>query len=254
MKTLFIFLSLASFAFTEEDFDSDYLYEQTPPEEKSFREIQRDSEINLYKEALIPTSHSEDNLIGDPHYTQGDVAGFSIAGQIAPDYDDFAQIQSFELGYRYRWGTESDFWITAMFKLTQGDYDALADERSGSSGDALITRGQNTQTFNTFGLGGGYRFRAFADLFSFERVFETSHAYITYSQHDDGTNSQNYSGFGLMADYSLNYRASRSFFYGLKMSYNWRFMERVQEGSEPLSDRTLIFGWTSFGLEIGYIY
>jgi hypothetical protein len=75
-----------------------------------------------------------------------------------------------------------------------------------------------------------------------------------YNFHADSTDSESYSGFGYTAEYSLSYRSSKRFFYGGKISYNWALVDRSQVDEEDLTERSLVFGWTTVGFEFGYFF
>jgi len=104
------------------------------------------------------------------------------------------------------------------------------------------------------GLGAGYRFRALSSQFFTDRFFENISVFGNYMFHSDGTNQEKYKGYGYTAEYGLNYRSSKKLFYGGKLSYNWAMVERAPIDDESLSARSLVFGWLTFGFELGYYF
>jgi hypothetical protein len=79
-------------------------------------------------------------------------------------------------------------------------------------------------------------------------------AYGNYIFHLDGKTSEQYRGFGATMEYGLHRRIGESFFGGAKLSYNLASLERAKKDDEDKIDRSLVFRWTSIGIEFGYYY
>lgn len=244
-----LFLSTGLFAAPEDELERQRLFKTPAPESLRPGQLRENEEVFLRQESLLM---EDQGGYMEAHYTGLDLNRFSLGYHLSSNYQDFSELTSLEIMFSRQLRNFTELWISFMAKRTTGLYDAMADEVLSGNGD--VRREGSKQSFTTLGLGGGYRFRALAAALPSDRFFETVDAYLTYNYHLDGATSEQYQGFGLMADYGLHYRATESFFYGAKLSYNIATVARAPEDNEKLIDRSLAFGWLSFGLEMGYYY
>ncbi|MEX0798945.1 MAG: hypothetical protein WEB87_03935 [Bacteriovoracaceae bacterium] len=251
-KALFflpLIFSFSSSLFAVDDLERERLFKTPEPETLTPRTIRKNKRVFLYNESLLM---EDQGGYMEAKYTGNDHNRFSLGYHFSSNYEDFSQLSSLEIMFSRQLRVFTELWISFQAKRTTGAYEALADEVQSANGD--IERSGSAQSFTTLGLGGGYRFRALSGFFDSNRMFETVDAYLTYNYHLDGASDVQYQGFGLSADYGLHYRATESFFYGTKLSYNISNLARSEEEGESLPDRSLVFGWLSLGFELGYYY
>jgi len=239
--------------------DKRELLQTTSPSSIKVDDINTYPEIFLKDDSILTHRENKSGVINEPYFTGVDHHRLSASFQFSYDYEDITKIQTLEALYLNRFDQSfTNAWWGLQFKRVVAQYNAIADERTTDSGDANSTanldRTTNIQSISMIGVGLAYRFKAFADLLNSDRTFEVIQVFGDYCFHLDSTDDEKYAGYGYNASYSLEYRSSNSFFYGAKLSYNWVFVERSQVEEEKLPDRTLVFGWTQFGVELGYYF
>lgn len=225
----------------------------------STEELNQYPEIYLDSDSIISERNTETGIIEDPFYTRNDDVFFSLSYQFSYDYEAPTKISAIEGSYKQRFDNSYQMlWYGVQIKRTTANYDAIAEERTSDSGDANSVantqRDSNSQALTTIGFGLGHRFKTLSEAFNSDRFFEMIMVYGNYIFHADSTDTEQYRGYGYNADYSLLYRSSKSMTYGFKISYNWATVERPVVDEEKLPDRTLVFGWTALGFELGYFF
>lgn len=215
-------------------------------------------EIYLNNESVLKHKDSKTGIITDEHYTGKETNRFSASYLGSSDYTNFTDVTSFDVQYQFKASDYLQTWWAFQFKRTTGKYNKIADELEDESdhpqADSKRARLANTQSITSLGIGGGYRFKLLFAFNESERFFEHITAFANYNTANDSTTGKNYTGWGYNADYSLLYRSGNSLFYGLKLSYNVTAVVRPASTDEPKKDRSLTYGWTSIGFEIGYYY
>ena len=254
-----ILLSSSSLLFASKERDRELLLKQNPKEPISQIDTEKYPELYDFSEGLLRERDSSTGTFNERYYTRHDDGYLSFNYHFSQDYQAPNKIQSFGLKYlNKKDDSYNDLWYALSFKYTKAKYNAIADERSSSSGDtnsvASISRLENDQTISTFGMGLAYRFKALTSLFNNSRFFEFITTVLNYNLHQDSTDNESYQGFGYSAEYSLTYRITPTFFYGGKIAYNWAFVERAQVDEENQLERSLVFGWTALGIELGYMF
>ena len=229
----------------------------TPKKNISISDLEKYPEIYRMDNSILKQRDSDTSILSDAYFTLNDPSRLSVTYGLSHDYEDITKVISLDINYLDRFeNSYQGLWWGMQFKSVSGKYSALADERVSTTGNsnsvANTTRSENIQSFSILGLGFGHQFKALAQAWETNRLFEVISIYGNYIIHSDSTDSQTYSGYGYTADYQLSYRTNNSFFYGGKISYNWALVEGEQIGTELLIDRSLVFGWTTLGLEIGY--
>jgi len=256
---LLITFTTLSFAQTVDDdlnYERSRLFNRPKPSSLKSSEIKDFKEVYLSEESLL-IEETDDGLYADDYYTAKDDNRFFLSYQFSTDYEETNSVTSLEMGYQSKFNNFKDTWFTINLKRTIAQYDAIAQELASSSdanADANETRFDSEQTFTTIGFGIGYRFKALTDFVESDRFFETIFSVLNYSAHLDSSTSTKYNGFGMSMDYGLHYRATNTFYYGAKLSYNILPMVREPVDEEKRQDRSLVFGWTALGFEIGYFY
>lgn len=233
--------------------DEELMLKQIPKDRITTSDINDYPEIYLTDESILEDTSSSTGLVNDSYYTGLDSSRMSLSMNYSQDYEDPTKVTMFDFQYHSRLDNSYRlYWWTFQIKTATAKYSAVAEEST--SNTTAGERGDNLQGFNIFGLGLSHRFRALASQFLTDRFFENVSVYGNYVLHADETDSERYTGYGYTAEYGLNYRSSKSLFYGGKLSYNWAWVERGKEGDENLQARTLTFGWLTLGIELGYYF
>ena len=238
--------------------DKYLLFKQEDPNKINPRKAQDTPEVYLHSDSFLKEEESSTGLYSDLYYTKLDSSRLSFAYHISHDYEEFSKLQIIDFQFMKKVNSYKDQWWGLQIKKVNAKYNALAEELTSTSGnadaDANTKRFDNPQSMTIFGFGYGYRFKALTSMINSDRVFESVMAYANYISHFDGTNSKNYTGFGLTTEYGVQKRMSQSFFSGIKIGYNIASLVRPATSDEKKSDRSLVFSWTSLGFEFGYYF
>lgn len=234
------------------------LIRDIPVDRLSTKRINSEPEKYLFNESLLSQRDDATGLISDEYYTAKDEYMASAAYTLSLDPADVTKSQGYDFSIMSKMKTYKQLWWGAQFRVATAKYNAIANERTSTSGDtnsvANVERADNQQQFTIIGLGVGHRFKTYTSLFSSHRFFEMIQVYGNYVIHKDTTNEKAYNGFGYTANYGLHYRTSNSLFMGIRLAYTYANVERKREDEESLADRSLVFGWTNLGFELGYFF
>lgn len=257
MMRILILLMISNIAWAQTT-DRMLLYQTPKPDKLSPKELKSNEEVYLEKESMIRDVNEETGIMTDYYYTRRDSGRLSIAYHTSHDYEKFSKLYSIDVQLMMKTNSYKDTWYGLQLKRTVAQYNALADELETETGnanaDANIQRRDAQQSMTIVGAGAGFRFNILSDFFDSNRVFEHLMAYGNYIFHLDGKTSEQYRGFGATMEYGLHRRVGESFFVGAKLSYNLASLERAKKDDEDKIDRSLVFRWTSIGIEFGYYY
>lgn len=233
--------------------DEELLLQQTPVDNLRTQELNAYPDMYLSDDSILSDTDKETGLVEDAFYTGNDSSRFSISLNYSQDYEDPTKVQMYDFQYFSKINSSYlKLWWGFQAKQVIAKYSAIAEE---SVTDTLATaRKSNNQSFSIFGFGLGHRFRALGGAMLSDRFFENISVFANYMFHTDTTTSETYNGYGYTAEYGLNYRSSKTVYYGGKLSYNWAMVERSAVDEESLPERSLVFGWLTLGLELGYYF
>ncbi|MEE2671803.1 MAG: hypothetical protein VYA54_08835 [Bdellovibrionota bacterium] len=251
MKIGFIFLlfSFGVHAQYSQRVERDRLLKDYEVKDVTAKELNDYPEIHLDDQSIIQSRNQATGIYEEPYYSLQDQSRLAIGYSLSQDYQNPMKAQSVYATYMNKIDNfYQDMWWALQFKRTQGEFNALHTDPDNGG------RGTNQQGITLLGAGVAHNFWTLADIFESKRLFETVAVYFNYNFHVDSTDDQSYQGFGYTAEYSLVYRSSRRWFYGGKFSYNWAQVERPDEGDEDVIDRSLVFGWTTLGFELGFYF
>lgn len=226
-------------------------------EDKQTKNVQTENlntypEIYLANESALQDVDSSEGIVEDAYFTGNDTSRFTLGYNFALDFEQLTKIQSFDFVYSSRISESyRAYWWNVHLQSVTAKYSALANDSESNPGPL---RADSDQNLLVFGLGIGHRFRALAGTMG-TRYFETVNAFGNYISHTDSSTEDKYQGYGYSAEYSFNYRSGERLTYGVKFSYNWALVEREKkDDDETLAQRSLIFGWSTFGFELGYYF
>lgn len=265
MKALILILlalsQLSSFAATKgrkQNVDRLILFEQENLENASPSTLSNDPLIYLENDSLLRDEDTSSGIYSDLYYTKNDSLRISFAYHLSHDFEEFSKLQVIDFQVLKKIPSYKDQWWGVQVKRVVGKYSNMADELTTTStntdANANTFRNDSEQSMTLIGFGYGHRFKLLGDIFNSDRVFETLMAFGNYVTHLDHTDSQNYKGYGLTAEYGIQRRMTKSFFTGIKFGYNIASVERAKKSDEKKEDRTLVLQWSSIGFEIGYYF
>ena len=218
----------------------------------------RRPEKHLRHESMIYDFNSDLGIKDQRRFTGTDRNRFSVAGHISGDYEHLNEMLGAEVTYMRRTSRYNQLWWGLQFFRHQTYFEAITNNRTiGSNPDAENNFQRPSDAENTVmgaGLGVGYRFKLLLDFFETEDMFESIDVFVNAIRLEESFIDQNYQGYGLTTNYGLHKRASTSFFYGGKLSYNLATVTREAIGTENKSDRSLALGWLSVAVEMGFFY
>ncbi len=249
MKHLMLFLILISPAWAAYE-DPNEAFELTLEEKDPSGEdiLKTRKEKYTWDESLIYAYNSDLGIRDQRRYTGSDRNKMSASFHLNGQYEYLQKLMALEVTWLRRTDNWLKLWWGVTYRRATADWEVVTQNRS-SGGEAAFKRPNDSeQAINTLGLGFGYRFKLFLDFFKTEDVFESVQAFATYNTLAEGFTGDNYTGYGLIADYGLHKRTRTSFFYGGKFSYNLAWVEG------PGVDRNLSLGWYTFALELGFFY
>ena len=256
MKKAALLLSIITFnSFANElvEREREVLLTPKPAEDVTSSDANTFPEIYLNNESILQKRNLDTGRYSDPYFTAEDNYRLAIGYALSQDYEDFTKVSTMEMNLFSKLSSNyKDLWWNLQLKRVTAKHSAISEDSTATNN---TLRADNLQSFTIGGIGFGHRFKTLAKVFETDRLFETINVYANYIFHKDATDEEQYQGYGFTATYGLGYRSSNSFFYGLRFSYDWAFVERAAEDSEEkLEDRSLVFGWTAIGFETGYYF
>lgn len=201
-----------------------------------------------YIAEYMPSEKKNVNIAGDKRIT--------LAYFTAMNPSEFGTLGDYEFQFAYGLG---NYWFEALIGQGKADFGTVGTNSSqtqASDSEGFFQRDEDLQeSYLYLGVGASLRSFHLADLFGFSRVFETFHGYLTYHTLSEELREEDYAGFGVRADASINYLLSPSSHFGVKLSYGLSALKRAQayEG-ENSSQRSLMFRWVKAGLDYSFYF
>lgn len=229
----------------------DILLENKEDNKIDTSELNAYPEIHLADESALQEINTTEGIVEDAYFTANDSSRFGLGYNLSLDFESPTKVQSFDFIYSSRISESyRQYWWSVHFQKVTANYSAIAEENP-NNGDL---KNDDSQSLNIFGLGIGHRFRGLAGTMS-PRYFENVNVFANYISHNDTVREEPYQGYGYSAEYTLSYRSGESLTYGAKFGYNWAFVDRKKtDKDEKLEERSLVFGWSTLGFELGYYF
>lgn len=216
--------------------------------------------VNIFADDSVIKDYDYDLGEGkDYFFTSKDSLRFSLFGGTSYQFKTTEQLD-IDIQILKRLSGSNDGWLALQYKKVQASYDYISDPVESSdividpNSDANFDRDGKIQNISLIGIGYSHRFRFLQEWINSNKIFETTSVYFNYVTSNDETTKRDYTGYGLTADFGVHKRVSKSFFYGTKLSYNIASVTREQIGEESEAERSLVYGWLTIGLEIGYFF
>lgn len=249
---LLVFTLYSCASSTKSDRQRERLLENRAERRVETSEINSYPEIYLANESALQEVDTTEGIVEDAYFTGNDFSKFTLGYNFSFDFENLTKISVVDFAYSQRISDSYRmYWWSVHYQSLSAIYNAIADDKSVSS---VPARSTSNQSMSIFGLGIGHRFRALAGTMS-PRFFEMINVYGNYVSHIDSSTETQYQGYGYNAEYALNYRSGERITYGLKFTYNWALVDRAKENDdESLQERSLVFGWSTLGFELGYYF
>jgi len=252
ISLILIFITLTSCASSSrEKRQREKLLKSPQMEEVQTKDLNTYPEIYLNNESALQNVDTTEGIVEDAYFTGNDGSKIALSYNFALDFAKITDIQSFDFLFSSRFkDSYKMYWWNVRAQSLVAKHSAVSNDSISNPG----ARSDTDQSMTLIGLGIGHRFRALAGSMA-ERFFETVNVFGNYVTHIDSSDENKYQGYGYTADYTLHYRAGKSITYGVKFSYNWALVDRKKEDDdEKLPARSLTFGWSTLGLELGYYF
>jgi hypothetical protein len=209
-------------------------------------------------ESVIYDLNTDLGIKDQRRYTGTDKNRFSLSGHVSGDYEHWGELLGLEAVYMRRSDRYNRLWYGAQVMQVNTQFGAVTQNPTTGSdinSDTKVPRPDDAKnSILGLGLGVGYRFKLLLDFFRTEDTFENIDVFANAVRMKENFNGQDYSGWGLTTSYGIHKRASTSFFYGGKLTYNLASVTRSAVADEPKRERSLSLGWTSLAFEFGYFF
>ena len=185
-----------------------------------------------------------------------DLKKMSISALTGAFPEDFGSLTNLEFNFSFKL---SQYWLSSFVGQGESPFHDLTENSSAlnsSDSEGFLNRTEdNTVSFLQMGIGLGLRSQIFNWMFETKNFYETTSGYLAYMIMEEDLAPKEYGGFGVRADYALNYRMTERTHIAAKLSYRFHSLIRPEEFRDQDSDeRTLALSWLSSGLELAYFF
>src|SRR5690606_12947770 len=116
---------------------------------------------------------------------------------------DFMTLSDYEFQFAYRL---RHFWFEALIGQGKAEFGTIGSnsmEFTAPESEGNFQRAdEEEESYLYLGVGASLQSRHLADLFGFDRIYESFHGYLTYHTLSEQLRSEDYAGFGVRADAS----------------------------------------------------
>ncbi len=222
---------------------------------QSRREIQGEEEKELetymksnYISEYVPSETKSIVIQGDKRIT--------LAYYTAMMPSEFLTLSDYEFQFAYRL---RHFWFEALIGQGKAEFGTIGTnsaELGAVESEGNFQRAdEEEESYLYLGVGASLQSRHLANLFGLDRIYESFHGYLTYHALSEQMRAEDYAGFGVRADASINYLLSRQSHFGVKFTYGFSALKRAEayEG-EGSAQRSLMFRWVRAGLDYSFYF
>jgi hypothetical protein len=226
-------------------------------ENLSNEEINQKKESTLKDEAMVIDTNPLTGIKDKTHYTAKDHHRLSGAYLANGEVLKLSNYSGFMGEYAFK---AYGIWWHAFVEKSASTFKTISENKRLSTSTTIGSEArfqrpdESKQDLFSYGAGIGYRFKSIWEWLEFEDLFETIAVFGVKHSLKESYRDLSYAGYGFRADYGIHKRASTSFFYGLKASYNIGTVRRALDVGEISSEGSLALSWFSLGAEIGYYY
>ncbi len=258
MKFLILIFLLPQIVYSQ---DTSYLDNDLSTLNNQSKLITKEDQIDQFKddnvddEIIIKVRNPDTKVFDSTYKTSQDTTRFSFLYHLNLDPIRAADVTTLEAIAARR---IKGVWYEISLGRTTATFDEITSNNTASasstSAESLFPRDPNEEvTVTSLGLGVGYRFRFFKELWENENLFEQIMVTGQYVRMQDQTSADTFTGPGLKVDYGLHYRTSPGFHWGPRFSWNYAIVKRPQavEG-EASRERSFILNWASVSIDISF--
>lgn len=226
-------------------------------ENLSIEEINQKREVTLKDEAIIVDTNPLTGIKDKTHYTAKDRSKLSASYLANGDVMRLSNYSGFMGEYAHK---AFGLWWHLFLEKSASTFKTISENKTSNTtttagSEARYTRPDEAkQDLFSYGVGVGYRFKSIWEWLEFDDIFETVAVYGVKHSLKESYRDLGYTGYGFRADYGIHKRASTSFFYGVKGSYNIGTVNRTLDQGEITSEGSLSLSWFSLGAEFGYYF
>ncbi len=201
------------------------------------RRIDPRSDLIVHESATKPKKHLWSLILHTP---------FNLA--------DSGRLLGLEGSYAYHYG---EFWPTFSFQQVRAQSEKVAfSARSEWKAEPLPL--DDLIGITVLGAGLSYPSDWVQDLVDEDKLFTISTASLNYVMMADGNSDNNYSGWGLRADFGVHYRPDVNWHYGLKASYHLSKVKRPVDTADTAdaiaAHRSVLLSWPSLGFDLSLYF
>lgn len=209
-------------------------------------------EIDSLKQGtVLKRRNVKTGLFMKDYNTYEDKNRTSFIYHVNNDLTALTNIQTLEFNYAHRFELA---WVEFFGLRTAGKFAELTDNNPSDGADTDELRDTDDQVL-AFGAAISYRSDWVQELVGSDKMFTTTSAGLGWYNYTQNLRVKSYSGPGLKCDFGLHRRSSRSFHYGLKMSYHLADVKRAAEfEGETSSQRNQVLSWLTFGFDLSFYF
>lgn len=249
MKSIILFLTLLFIG--QQNYAQ---FEGSPTDEsltKTFTQDELEEIDSLKRGTVLKRRDVETGLFLEDYNTFNDKNRTSFLYHVNNDLTDLTGVQSIEFIYAHRFELA---WVEFFAFRTTGRFEELTENNPSEGADSTDLR-ETEDSILAFGASISYRSNWIQELVNSDKMFTTTAAGIGWYNYTNNFRVKSYSGPGLKTDFGLHRRSSRSFHYGMKMSYHLAHVKRSAEfEGETSSQRSHVLSWLSFGIDLSFYF
>ena len=168
-----------------------------------------------------------------------------------------ADITSYEISYSFKLGSllGNRTWIDLGYQSTSALYSQLGKPSSSvHSGYLQDDINAQTVTLKSYYIGASIQSNLVQNLISYDRLYESISAAVTYNSYSEEYAEGTFSGYGLKSTLGLYIRSSQHMHYGIKMGYNLTPVTKAPEEGETSSSNTLMLSFATVGFDLSFYF
>lgn len=214
--------------------------------------IDREEKAMYLDESQLASERDETSGIDLKTYdTNQDMNKIGFGYQTNSDIRDAADISTFEFHYakRMEW-----YWLEFHFARTTATNREIFGFNTNIDAESDLLY-QETSSINEFGIGLGTKTKYSQMFFDSRIMFETLSATLNYVSLSEAFYGDDYTGFGVKADYGISWRFASSYHLAIKGSYHLASVKKERVNDDERSfQRSLLIDWFALGIDMTFYY
>lgn len=201
---------------------------------------------------ISATAYANEELIlkSESTFTPSLENRFGLTLGFNPSLSESSNVSNFTFNYAHKM---TDFWLDANASFVKGLFNELSANNARATGATDADLEEQKNTLLSLGVGIGRQTYYAQTLLPFDNIYEYMAADLTYNTYKEDFSGQTFSGFGMIAKYSVNKRFTDYFSAGAHFNYNLAVVKRDENAdTETSSDRSLSIGFLTVGIDISF--